>query len=91
VNAFADDPWTGSGDALPSPDFASRQLSAILSGGLRDAYAGVLSESFPDELARRLARLDPADRSRGCTDVFGEKKQPNVGWLRLPTAPSNRD
>jgi hypothetical protein len=59
VNVIAVDPWTGSRDALPSPDFASRQLPAILSGGLRSAYAGVLSERIPEDLARYLARLEP--------------------------------
>ena len=57
MNLVLDDPWTGSLDALPSPDLASRQLPAILSGGLRDTYAGVLSEGIPDDLTRGLRRL----------------------------------
>jgi hypothetical protein len=64
VNVIRDDPWTGSPEALPSPVFVSRQLPTVLRQGLRDAYAGVLGEGIPADLACYFAARELESQER---------------------------
>jgi len=71
VNVIRDDPWTGSGDALPSSASMIGRLQSSFRSGLRDAYVSILSEDIPEELARRLAQLDPETQRIGDESACG--------------------
>jgi hypothetical protein len=55
VHVVPQDLWTGS---TAGPPLDGRELPSILRAGLRDAYASVLSEGIPQDLACYLARLE---------------------------------
>ena len=74
MNVVADDPWTGRLEALPSPAFVYRQLPTVLRRRLRDAYATVLGEGIPADLACYLAGLELDPQERG---VVPNSRTPN--------------